>query len=224
MSIELPPVPEATLATQVYQRLRGDLLEGRIPPGHKLKVLALAETYAVGPSPMREALSSLAAEGLVSRIDQRGFRAAPASVVEFDEILRARCSLESLVLRESIVAGDAAWEDALVVARHRLGRTPRHGPPDPPWEAVHAAFHRALLAGCPSATLRGFCETLRERAGRYRFLAGTAANYPTRGIADEHEALAAAALARDADAAAALLVEHYRRTGRFLREALPERA
>lgn len=204
------------LTLQVHRRLRADLLGGRIAPGTKLKVQALGATYGAGASPVREALSSLAAEGLVQRIEGRGFRAAPASVAEFDELVQARCWLEEVVLRESLAAGDAAWEEALVVARWRLSRLPRG---DAGWEGAHAAFHRALLAACPSSTLRDMAETLRERAERYRALARAAA-YPGRDIAAEHEAIAEAALAREAPRAAALLQEHYRRTAGFLRNAL----
>ncbi|MGG5888133.1 GntR family transcriptional regulator [Falsiroseomonas sp. HC035] len=213
-----------TLSTQIYRRLRAELIDGLLPPGTKLKVQALADAYGTGTSPVREALSSLAAEGLVERLDQRGFRAAPVTLPQFEELLRARCWVEEVALRESILAGDAAWEEALVVARYRLGGLARRSDPssprdDPAWDAAHLAFHRALVAACPSATMIGFCETVRERAARYRGLALTVA-YPSRDVAAEHEALAEAALARRVPEACGLLVAHYRRTADYLRLAL----
>jgi len=207
------------LTLQVHRRLRADLLNGIIAPGTKLKVQAIGAAYGAGASPVREALSSLAAEGLVQRIEGRGFRAAPATVQEFDELVRARSWLEEVVLRESLRAGDAAWEDMLVVARWRLHRLART---DTAWEATHAAFHRALLAACPSTTLRDMAETLREKAERYRAIARTV-TYPERDTAAEHEAIAEAALARDAVQAIALLQDHYRCTARFVRDALDSR-
>lgn len=212
------------LTLQVHRKLRSDLLLGRIAPGAKLKIQALGAAYGAGASPVREALSSLAAEGLVERLEGRGFRAAPATVGDFDELVRARCWLEEVVLRESVVAGDAAWEEALVVARWRLSRIPRseatpRGAPNPEWEVAHAGFHQALLAACPSSTLRDMAEMLRERAERYRALAHSVA-YPGRDVAAEHEAIAEAALARDAARAVALLQAHYRSTAGFLRAAL----
>jgi DNA-binding GntR family transcriptional regulator len=213
-----------SLTAQVYRSLRADLLNARIAPGSKLAVQAIGAAYGAGASPVREALASLAAEGLVERLDGRGFRAAPAGVEAFDELVQARCWLEEVVLRESIAAGDTAWEEAVVVARWRLGRLPRSAEagrfvPNPAWEQAHAAFHQSMLAACPSSTLRAMAEGLRERAERYRALAGAVA-YPGRDIAAEHEAIAEAALARDAPRAAALLQEHYRRTATFLRSAL----
>ncbi|MGG5885930.1 GntR family transcriptional regulator [Falsiroseomonas sp. HC035] len=211
---------ENTLATLVHRRLRADLLRGVLPPGSKLKVQALAASYGAGPSPVREALASLAAEGLVERLDQRGFRAAAATVADFDELVRARCWLEEVVLRESLAAGDTAWEEALVLAHWRLKRLERA---DPAWESAHAGFHQALLAACPSTTLQASAETLRERAERYRALARRIA-YPGRDVAAEHAAIADAALARDAGRAIPLLQSHYRSTAAFVREALAARS
>jgi GntR family carbon starvation induced transcriptional regulator len=215
---------DESLTGQVYRSLRADLLNARIAPGSKLAVQAIGAAYGAGASPVREALASLAAEGLVERLDGRGFRAAPAGVEAFDELVQARCWLEEVVLRESILAGAAAWEEALVVARWRLGRLPRSAEagrfvPNPAWEEAHTLFHRSLLQACPSSTLRAMAEALRERAERFRALAGTVA-YPGRDIAAEHEAIAEAALARDAPRAVALVQEHYRRTAAFLRAAL----
>jgi len=215
---------DESLTTLVHRRLRDDLLRGVLPPGAKLKVQSLASTYGAGASPVREALSSLAAEGLVQRQEARGFRAAPATLADFEELVQARCWLEEVVLRESIAAGDTAWEEAVVLAHWRQQRTPRSAAPDhfaenPAWEAAHAAFHQALLAACPSVTLQGMAETLRERAERYRSLANRAA-YPGRDVAAEHQAIADAALARDAPQATRLLQAHYRSTFTFLRAAL----
>lgn len=215
----MPETPPDTLATQILRRLRQDLLQGVLAPGAKLKVHDLAARYGAGPSPVREALASLSAEGLVERLDQRGFRVAAASVEAFDELVRARCWIEDVALRESIAAGDAAWEEGVVVARFRLDRAARD---QPEWEALHSAFHNALLAACPSPTLLAFCDTLRDRAARYRALASAAA-YPGRDVAAEHAAIAEAALASRAAEAGALLAEHYRATAGWLRAALARR-
>lgn len=203
-----------TLATQIQYRLREALLSGRLPPGARLKVQALAAEYGVGSAPVREALSTLSAEGLVVRLEQRGFRAAEASLTEFEEVLRTRIWTEGLALREAIRAGDEAWEEALVLARHRLARLERA---EPAWEIRHVEFHEALLAACPSRPLLEFLGQMRDRAARFRAIASARAG---RDVTAEHDAIATAALARDEARAAALLEEHYRRTGAYLREAL----
>ncbi len=220
------PSPE-TQATVVFRRLRADILDGTLAPGARLKVQDLAVTYAVGAAPLREALAQLAAEGLARRIEQRGFRVADADPAGFAELIRTRCLVEPVALRESVARGDAAWEDALAGAERRLARLPRFldgaaRARNPDWEAAHIAFHRALIAACDAPPLLAFCERLREEADRYRVLASTAA-YPGRDVAAEHAAIAAAALDRDAERAAALLDAHLARTGDFVRQALEAR-
>ena len=48
-----------TLATSVYDRMRADILTGKLPPGDKLRSEFLRARYDVGTSPMREALNRL---------------------------------------------------------------------------------------------------------------------------------------------------------------------
>jgi DNA-binding GntR family transcriptional regulator len=124
--------------------------------------------------------------------------------------------LETLALRESIAARDAAWEDQLVLLVHRLSRTPRslsetQYQPNPVWEGLHREFHRTLLARCPSRWLRGFCDTLAEEAYRFRQVAA-GKSFTKRNEHAEHVALFEAAIAGNADTAVRLLTEHYTRT------------
>ncbi|PWC26295.1 GntR family transcriptional regulator [Teichococcus aestuarii] len=211
---------DPTLATAVHRRLREDILSGRLPPGQKLKLRDLAESYGAGASPMREALSRLAAEGLAEQIEHRGFRVAAAAPGQLHGLIRSRVLAEGAALREAILRGDAAWEEALLLAEHRLNRAARSLDPNrfvsnPDWEACHLRFHQALLSACGAPPLLAFCDRLREEAQRYRALSNTLA-YPGRDVAAEHVILARAALNRDADEAVALLAQHYERTGAFI--------
>jgi DNA-binding GntR family transcriptional regulator len=95
-------VTGATRASAVYEQLRADITHGVLEPGSKLRVGAMGERYGVGASPLREALSRLSAEGLVSRTDQRGFSVAALSWGELPILTRNRVQLESLALAESI--------------------------------------------------------------------------------------------------------------------------
>lgn len=230
----MPPQPPAapaaaqpeTLATAAFRRLRAEILDGRLTPGTRLKVQDLSASHGIGAAPLREALAQLAAEGLARRIEQRGFRVAEADPAHFAGLIRTRCLVEPLALRESVARGDAAWEDALAGAERRLARLPRSLEAarfvrNPDWEAAHIAFHRALIAACDAPPLLGFCERLREEADRYRALAGAIA-YPMRDVAAEHAAIAAAALDRDAARAAGLLARHLASTGDFVQRALAE--
>lgn len=199
----------------VYDMLRQDLLHGVFAPGEKLGTVALGKRYAMGSSSVREALNRLSAEGLVDRIDQRGFRAASLDWGELPVLLETRCEIEGLALCDSIKHRTSAWEDALILLAYRLSNTPRsladdHYLLNPVWEELHAQFHHALLANCQSRWLRQFCASLADEAYRFRQVSASQ-NYARRDEA-EHVAIFRACLDGQADEAVALLQAHYRRT------------
>jgi len=217
-SVPAPPAKRhasSVSSTQrVYHELRERLIRGLIAPGERLKIETLKESLRTGASPIREALSLLTSDQLVERIDQRGFRAAPASEAHFREILNLRCRLESMALATSVESGDTDWQERLVLTHHRLARVDR--PDTDTWEPLHKDFHLSLLSACGSPILIRFCEQLYDLNIRYRFLAGRAIGYGKRDVAVEHAELLDAALSRDAALAARRLIEHYTRTGDFL--------
>ncbi|MBC7940453.1 MAG: FCD domain-containing protein [Chitinophagaceae bacterium] len=213
--------PSATLIAAAYERLRHDIVSARWRPGVKLGIEALKTHYQLGPSPLREALNRLAAEGWVEHLEQRGFVVAAASAELFSELLQTRIWAEGTALRESIQRRDAGWEDHLVLALHHLSRVPRslsseHFEENPQWEPRHRAFHMALLSRCGSRYLLNFCGQLYDQAYRYRQIAVSAA-YGQRRETDEHRAVAEAAIAGRVDDAHRLLVAHYELTARFIR-------
>ena len=212
----------ATRATSLYDQLRADLLAGGLEPGAKLAIEALAEHYATSATPLREALNRLVSDGLVERREQRGFVVAAISEQDLAEITKTRCWLEEVALRESIAAHTTEWEEALVLAHHRLSRTPRslsdsRFEDNPEWEPLHRAFHRALIAGCGSRWLLQFCEQLADQHHRYRRLSAPRA-FAKRGVKTEHQQLMEAAIDGRADDAVALLKAHFERTAKVIRD------
>jgi GntR family transcriptional regulator, carbon starvation induced regulator len=206
----------ATLASAIHTRLRQDILRGVFRPGEKLAIEALCARYGIGATPLREALNRLSAEELVIRADQRGFRVAPVSLADLEELTKTLCWIGSLGLREAIRNGDAAWEEQVVVAAHRLERVRREGAEgyssfNPEWEALHRTYHLTLIAACGSRWLIDFYGMLMDRHTRYRYLAFADARVQ-RDAAAEHRAITDAVLARDADRAVAAAETHIRIT------------
>jgi GntR family transcriptional regulator, carbon starvation induced regulator len=222
-----PGGEKLTAATQVYGALKRDVLNGALRPGEKLQIDLVAARYGAGTNPVREALNRLSAERLVDREDQRGFRVPPLSLEHFRELVKTRCWLESLALSESIGNRTDAWEDDVVLALHRLRRTPLRyadevdrggGPGDnAEWEARHRAFHRALISNCGSGWLLHFCDELMDQVERFRYISMTN-TYPRRDADEEHRLIAEAALAGDAPLATGRLVAQYRLTLRLFEE------
>lgn len=221
---ESPAGEALTLANAVHNLVRNDILALHLAPGTKLALDRMCRRYGIGSSPMREALTRLAEEGLVERRDNRGFAVAGIDSDGFSEIMETRCWAEARGVAESIARGGRDWEDALILAHHRLARHPRPAggaarKADPAAMRLHGDFHSALVAACGSRWLVRFCGQLADQAHRHRLgLTGAGARIAAR----EHEAILKAALARDAKAAADLLVAHHRATlEETLRKARP---
>lgn len=205
-----------TLVETAYATLRRGILEGVYEPGAKLRTEELRARYNLSGSTIREALTRLLGEALVTAEGQRGFRVAPISVEDFADLTRVRKLLETESLRQAIEHGDDLWEAGVVAAYHRLSRVEEKLAEDPEayleeWEERNREFHRALAAGCPSRWLHQLNAMLYQQSERYRRIALSRRAIP-RDVHAEHEAIRDAALARDGDLACKLLGEHIDRT------------
>ena len=105
-----------TLANAAYDRLRANLLSCRLAPGEPVKINELSFMLGTNPIAIREALSKLTSEGLVTSEAQKGFRAAPISAAQLRVLTRVRIEIECLCLKSAIANGDITWESGVVGA------------------------------------------------------------------------------------------------------------
>ena len=107
---------KTTQAETVCQRIRQEILEGRLLPGAKLNIKALEQRFEVSLGAIREALSRLGAEGMVTAESHRGYRVSPVSKEELLDLTRTRVELEWLCLSKAMQHGDVEWETGIVAA------------------------------------------------------------------------------------------------------------
>lgn len=220
-----------TIAGQVYERLREDIVGGKLPPNSKLKLEVLLEKYQVGMSPLREALSRLVGDMLVTTHGQRGFWVAPLSLSDLDDVSRVRASLETQALALSIQNSDAEWEARLKQAYDSLADVESELPDESArlpaalsrkWEAANREFHSALVANCGSEWLMRLRAILYQQSERYRRISlEQARGY--RDIHDEHRSIFLAASRKNTLKACELIEFHMQETAQAVRRALIER-
>ncbi len=205
-----------TLAEAAYRQLRRDIIEGIHHPGDKLRVEHLKDQYSVGAGTLREALQLLVTDSLVVAQGQRGFRVAPISLDDFEDITRTRVLLETVALQQSIELGDDNWEASVVAAFHMLSRAEDKledgtNAAREEWEERNRVFHEVLISACPSRWIRHFQNTLYLQSERYRRL--SLFRQPiSRDVHAEHQGIVDAALARNTQEATRILTEHILRT------------
>ncbi len=204
-----------TLATSVYRRIRQDIIVGALPPGQKLRMAAMCERYGTGLSPMREALSRLGKEGMVLQSDRRGFFVTNIDREDLDELIRSRCLLYEVAVRESVRNGDSAWEDAVILSFHRLESVTQReiggDGSNSDYDVWHRKFHTALISACKSRSIIAYCEQLFDQSERYRIMSRS--SKLSRDVNSEHRDIMTAALKRDIGLSTHLLLEHIKRTG-----------
>jgi GntR family transcriptional regulator, carbon starvation induced regulator len=205
-----------TLNTVMFERLREEILTGKLLPGQRLKVSMLAQAHDVSLNVVREALNRLAGEQLVEVEPQHGFTVRGLSAEDLVDLVRQRAIFEGIALRQSIGRGDVEWQSNVVAAHHRLSRTPVALESDPSklnpeWLARHEDFNFVMMQACGSPRLLQIVKQLAEAAAMYhRALLPAISN--TGELESEHAALLNAILDCDADKAAAVLHEHLNQT------------
>ena len=155
-----------------------------------MRVEELAAQWDVSPTPLREAVRTLAGEGLIVLQPQRGARVAEVSAAEMHDVYATRILLEPMRAPALARAGgrrlagsSRSAPGTSSSARTRRPRTPLD------LEPAHADFHQALLAACGSPSLLRICAQLATQSLRFRVLTGSRARAVSPQSRGEHRAL-----------------------------------
>jgi DNA-binding GntR family transcriptional regulator len=188
---------EEGLNTAVYNELRTRLVMGRMSPGHELSTRSIAAELGVSQTPVRDALSRLAAEGAVAIRSKRRVRVPPMTAERFEDLQRCRLLLEP----EAAALAIPHLNETHVKLLHEIGKQQdeavARGDADAYMRANYA-FHFTLYRAHNKQTLIQLIETLWLQFGPFmRLLYGRVAHSP---LHDNHEAAIAAIKAGDAEA------------------------
>lgn len=92
---------EQSLGSQIFNRIRDDILSGNYTPGEELKEATLGKQLGVSRTPVREALRQLDLEGLVEIAPNRGAKVIGISRKDVEDIYHMRARLEGLAARKA---------------------------------------------------------------------------------------------------------------------------
>lgn len=103
----LDQLKQSTLRQTIWKTIREAILRGELPPGSPLNQANLASHFGVSRGPLREALSSLEKEGLVTNIPYRGTFVADFDDRIINETYSVRRVLEAFAAELAIENGTA---------------------------------------------------------------------------------------------------------------------
>lgn len=195
-SIDLSP--GETLATHLHRRLEAEIAEGLIAPGSRLDEQEIAQRFGVSRTPVREAFRALAAGGLVELRGRQGALVRSIGVHTLIEMFQVMGELEGLCARLAARRASPAQIQRLQGIHARLTASLGEGPDR--FYDVNREFHEVIYEASCNAFLAEQTRSLRNRVAAYR---RRVTRMPNRleDTLREHEAIMAAIIARDPEAA-----------------------
>ncbi|MER3456834.1 MAG: GntR family transcriptional regulator [candidate division GAL15 bacterium] len=146
---------------EAYRLIQERILRGQLRPGQRVIIDVLARELGMSPTPIREALRQLEAEGVVVYRPHAGARVADVNARAYAEVVSVRAVLEGWATAlgapraraqlQRLRSLNARMREA--VQREDLGT----------FDRLNRRFHRALYAGCGNRLLRELLENLRAR-------------------------------------------------------------
>ncbi|MFT4041200.1 MAG: GntR family transcriptional regulator [Thermomicrobiales bacterium] len=220
-SSERPPLIHATLAEQVYQRLRSDILGNVYPPNAALPEKVLASELNVSRVPVREALHRLASEGLVTLRPRHGAFVSSLSSQQFLDAYRVREALEELAIKLALPHLNESDLTELARLQEQM-RLCAAADDAETFFAANRAFHAVFIERSCNDYLKNIYFPLMDQMRRHVSSSLELRGGLQRSI-EEHQAILDAVRAGDATEAARLLREHIHVPQRALEESAPER-
>lgn len=241
MASDIRSAPREKLSAKVIATLRTRLLAGEIPPGQKLPTEAqLTEQFGVSRTVVREAIATLAADGLVESRQGAGVFVVNHPASTFGTLAaemgsRVSTALNVLEVRLAIEVESAALASArrnpsqlarIEEAFFEFEQLLRLGQPTGP---ADFAFHRAIA----EATSNPFYVEMLDALGKRAIPCDVTSPWSTelvasieyqRGLQAEHKAILDAIIAGDADTARATMRQHLARSQSRYQLRLHERA
>jgi DNA-binding GntR family transcriptional regulator len=208
MSLSATPT---TMPDTIVAALRERILDQSEPPGSAVTESAVALRFGVARPTARLAIERLVADGLLRREAHRAARVPELSRDDILDLFTTRRLVEAAATASLATGGEIPA--AALTAHRALLETARTGGS---FAAHDVAFHRALVAGSPSARLARMHATL---MGEIELCIGQVQAHhllPVAEVAAQHQHILDAVTAGDADAAAGLVGAHLDAAGSAL--------
>jgi DNA-binding GntR family transcriptional regulator len=211
-------ITRVTLHDAVLNQLRDMIIEGTLAPGARINEGQVGAALGVSRTPLREAIKTLASEGLVEIVPARGAIVRRFSEANIREILEVLKALEQTAgLRLCAAGSDADIADIvklhdemmrLYAARDRL-----------PYFKLNQSIHSAIVRGSGNGVLMETHAQLQARIKRIRFIGNETPDRWAAAVA-EHEEMIVALKRRDGAALAEVLGRHLDKTIDRVRDSI----
>ena len=199
-TLQLTTAPD--LVEQIYARLLDAISEGTLSPGERLTQDDLAQRFAVSRQPVLQALRLLKKDGFVEDAPGRGVQVTQLDVNWIAQVYQVRGSLDALAVRLSAERGAKIDPEVL-----RQGRGAHQTRDVQAMIQADLAFHRAIYQASGNPLIAQSIDLHWHHLKRVMG-AVLQSSLQRQTVWDEHEAMANAIAAGDAELAVSLAQEH----------------
>ena len=197
-SLEKPET--ASIKETVYQELRRRIIFCEAQPGSLIDEKQLIGEFQVSRTPIREALNSLAEEGLVTIYPRRAIAVAPITMNDIDNLFEVRSLLEPYIVRQAVGHVDC---DRLVELAENMCESDDIAT----LAQKDSTFHNYLSSGCRNEVMVNMLESVFAQTQRMRVAMGRQCERIPFTRA-EHLAIIECIRHRDADGAEQAMRKH----------------
>lgn len=151
----------------LIRTLRRRIVAWHYPPQYQLIEETLAQEFDVSRSPIRQALTYLAAEGLVERLPRRGFRVRQMQLRDVEELYEFRLALEVQIVQglsnkglaqEELFHLQAMWQNPEALEQKSISEL----------ASLDEAFHFGLAAAYDNQLILKHLTAINERLFAFR--------------------------------------------------------
>ncbi|MDD7201821.1 MAG: GntR family transcriptional regulator [Sphaerochaetaceae bacterium] len=189
-----------TRKEEAYALVKGQILDGTLKPGDIVSERAFIQTLGYSRTPVHEAVTQLAEEGLVKIMPSRGMVVAPISVGDITMVYQARSVIEPAIVRLLAETRGLAVKDEVEEAMKR-----QMGDED-------SAFHCALAQLAGNSYLLEMERKLMTQCQRIRVLSNKEDPAREALARSEHQAILEAIQQKEGGLACKQVLHHLSRT------------
>jgi DNA-binding GntR family transcriptional regulator len=158
------------LSASIVATLKERIIHWQYPPEHRLTEAELCQKFGVSRSPVREALRTLATDGFVKKMPNRGYAVKQHNLREIEELYEVRLALELFVVECLAKRGTPKNDDIDALKRTWTGLLNGSSKKDEELARLDTLFHETLAHAAGNKSLLRQLRAINERLLLFRML------------------------------------------------------
>jgi DNA-binding GntR family transcriptional regulator len=160
----------SNLSASIVATLKERIIHWQYPPEHRLTEAELCQKFGVSRSPVREALRTLATDGFVKKMPNRGYAVKQYNLREIEELYEVRLALELFVVECLAKRGTPKNDDIDALKRTWTSLLNGSSKKDEDLARLDTLFHETLAHAAGNKSLLRQLRAINERLLLFRMI------------------------------------------------------